>query len=436
MKRVFSIFQLFRGELLFQDRCAASQGAIFKRIIMTKPKIIFHIGLERTGTTSFQRYCTNNKNVLLKYSLLYPTKNAAFSVDCHGPLVSSYLQNDSSRDFSLRSVSLKRSKILRSLLDEINKSQANTVLLSSEHFSSRFGEEQIQQLAADFAGCECRIFVTVRDHLARLCSSYSTSVMSGSELNIEGYAANVTAAGNKYIRVKDTVTPWAAIFGKKNISVFCYRPGENVVSTLCESLVAGGQSLPAPSSYADNRSLGPSLTEALRLTNIALSSRAKSGASQTYMKWLLQRYFQVCLKRWLARASGDQLLDSWRLPEDTLRRLNEIAEIDCRWLEDEYGVRLSDQQAEDVRCLSGRSSNPEAAGEILAKALVEQAMGRRWDVIDAAVPILLPLIRVYDRWRILVAAISRPTPELGQETPAPSASSGLGGVQEADHNPQ
>jgi hypothetical protein len=367
---------------------------------MQKPKIIFHIGLERTGTTSFQRYCTNNKSILLKNSLLYPTKNAAFSAGNHGPLVSSYLQNDNNKDFSIRSSRLKRPDILMSMLTEVERAGVNTVLISSEHFSSRFGKEEIRQLASDFSGYECQVFVVVRDHLSRFYSSYSPSVMSGSQLSIEDYAAAVFMPENNYLRYRDTITPWEETFGKAHISIYTYFPGKNVIPTLLENIIGQGESLPAPSFYADNRSLGSSLTEALRLTNIALSSYEQQGRPQTYMEWLQQRYFQVCLKRWLVRVGGDQSHDQWRLKEHSLQRLNEIAEIDRRWLEDEYGVRLPAQKAEACRDLSDYPSDLSGPGTILAKALVEQAKWRRWDVIDAAAPALVPLLRVFDRWRM------------------------------------
>lgn len=366
---------------------------------MTKPKIIFHIGLERTGTTSFQRYCTNNTNILKKYSVLYPTKNSAFSVDSHGPLVASYLPNDKPKDFAIRSVSSKRPALLRSLLGEIKKSSADTILISSEHFSSRFGEAEISQLAADFAGYDFRIAVIIRDHLSRFCSSYSTSIMSGGQRTIEEYADEIFAPDNKYARYRDTIIRWEEMFGRENISVFCHSRGKNIITTLFENLIAPGKSLPPPSSYADNRSLGPSLTEALRLTNIELSSHAKCGAPRTYLRWLRQRYVQVCLKQWLIRAAGDQSLDHWQLSEHNLRRLNEIAEIDRRWLEDRYGVRLP--QPDGARYLPNHPAGQPASAEILAKALVEQARGGRWDVIDAATPALLPLMRTFGRWQAM-----------------------------------
>jgi len=57
-----------------------------------KRKLIFHIGLEKAGTGSFQRFCKEHQELLKEHSVLYPTKGPAFFKNYnHAPLVACYL---------------------------------------------------------------------------------------------------------------------------------------------------------------------------------------------------------------------------------------------------------------------------------------------------------------------------------------------------------
>jgi hypothetical protein len=135
-----------------------------------KRRIIFHIGLEKTGTDSFQRFCTEQHNRLRQAGTLYPIDNLAFAKHNHEPLVACYLGY---RDRSIRSSAQPREIVLRSVKADVDRNDCGNVLISAEHFSSRFRDAEIAQLAADFAEFDCRIAVVLRDHRARLYSAYS-----------------------------------------------------------------------------------------------------------------------------------------------------------------------------------------------------------------------------------------------------------------------
>src|SRR5215471_5579563 len=121
-----------------------------------KRRLTFHIGLEKTGTDSFQHFCSEQRDVLRRAGTLYPTHSPAFGAYNHEPLVACYLDY---RDFSIRSSGRTRADVLRSLIAEIEAADLPAILISGEHFSSRFREPEIRQLAADFSGFDCRIAV-------------------------------------------------------------------------------------------------------------------------------------------------------------------------------------------------------------------------------------------------------------------------------------
>src|ERR1700722_10965312 len=98
-----------------------------------RPRVIFHIGAEKTGTTSFQRFCWENRAELLGQGLLYPTASFAYGKMSrnHAPLVASYLTGAVAPDYSVANVWRTREETLGSLFAEIQRAAAHSVLLSA-----------------------------------------------------------------------------------------------------------------------------------------------------------------------------------------------------------------------------------------------------------------------------------------------------------------
>src|SRR5262249_4525172 len=282
-----------------------------------KRRLIFHIGLEKTGTDSFQHFCTEQHEVLRHAGTLYPTQSFAFGAYNHEPLVACYLDH---RDFSIRSSGRTRAEVLRSLMAEIEAADLPAVLISGEHFSSRFREPEIQQLAADFSGFECRIAIVVRGHRARFFSAYSQAVLSGRDMALEDYCDEVFAPDNRYMRYAVTIGAWEAAFGRGNIAVLRHARGLDIVPALCAALIAD---LPVTQTrrYWDNLSMGPRVTEWLRRTNRTMNRLP--GASHPAIRAAL-RGPRRDLARFLATLArrGDD--GSWRLDARNERRLAEI----------------------------------------------------------------------------------------------------------------
>jgi hypothetical protein len=303
-----------------------------------KRRVIFHIGLEKTGTDSFQRFCTEQRALLLRFSTLYPTEGLAFLERNHAPLVACYLPYE---DFTVP-LSGQRPEVLRSLKAEIERSNASAVLISAEHFSSRFRDAEIGQLATDFSEFDCRVAVVVRGHRARLYSAYDQSVRAGRSTTLSAYCDEVFHPDNWYMRYATTIGAWERAFGHDNISVFCHSPGHDIIPVLCRALISSEFSPPADKTYWDNLSIGPGGTERLRRVNNAIAR--VTGTFNPIVGPVLQaprRGLAEVIRR-LNKESRD-----WQLSERDLRRLDEIIETDQAWLEEHYGIRLGagDQQA-------------------------------------------------------------------------------------------
>jgi hypothetical protein len=307
-----------------------------------KRRLIFHIGLEKTGTDSFQRFCAEQHESLRQAGTLYPTRSLAFGGYNHEPLVACYLDY---HDFSIRSSGYARADVLRSLMAEIDAAEVPNVLISGEHFSSRFREPEIERLAADFAGFDCRIAVVVREHRGRLYSAYSQAVLSGRDMTLGEYCDEVFDPANRYMRYGQTIGAWEAAFGRDTVVVFRHSSGQDIIPVLCAALIAADLPLSDTRAYWDNLSIGPRATEWLRRTNRAVNRLP--AASHPTMRLAL-RGTRRDLARILANLAGGADKRRWRLSERDDQRLGEIAKADNAWLERRYGIRLEDASGQPI----------------------------------------------------------------------------------------
>src|SRR5579872_295090 len=318
-------------------------------------RIVFHIGFEKTGTSSFQRFCVDNHDALLAGGILYPVHSLICVENRHSPLVSCYLPYN---DFNMGPGRAGRSQMLQVLREEIGETSPDIVLISSEHFSSRFRETEIRRLAADFAGYDCRIVAVVKDHQSLLRSAYSQTVMSGRALTFDDYCDEVFDRGNRYLRYKETIEAWENAFGRANVNVHAYRPGADIVPRLCAALIPQAERLPAMPHYWENRSPGAGAIELLRRANAVFYNRTHKKVAGDYSKWQMLRYAHTGLRTLIAITAGNWRQDALRLSERALRRLKDITDVDNPWLQSRYGIRLSEPKGEARRAGIGIRKAP------------------------------------------------------------------------------
>jgi hypothetical protein len=337
-------------------------------------KVIFHIGLEKTGTTSFQRFCTRNARRLMKHNVLYPNRSSAFYALNHAPLTASYLHSEGPDDFYLRST-ITSSEMVKSLKREIEASGAETVIISSEHLSSRFRAPQIEKLAEDFNEYECHVVIALRDHLSRLISSYSTHVMSGSDQTLDEYAEMVLIADNLYMRYADTIRLWEASFGSDNVTVFDYNEASDVIYSLLSRIGLQHLRTKLTGYHKCNASLDAIVTEALRLINIANRSESAYRSKIAYLEFVKLQYVRSVLKKKLRTKSN---CSNWSLSYPYRKQLLDIAEADALWLAKNYSMPASLFKSESLP-LAAREEFHGDVAKLLAKTLT-QTICARWSL--------------------------------------------------------
>jgi hypothetical protein len=352
----------------------ANQSAPIHRMPSSRIKVIFHIGLEKTGTTSFQRFCTRNARRLVKHNVLYPKRSSAFHALNHAPLTASYLHSESPDDFYLRST-ITSSEMVTSLKREIEASGVETVIISSEHLSSRFRAPQIAKLAEDFNEYECHVVIALRDHLSRLFSSYSTRVMSGSDQTLDEYAKMVLIPDNLYMRYADTIRLWEASFGSDNVIVFDYNESSDVIYSLLSKIGLPHFRNKLTDDHKCNASLDANATEALRLINIFNRSESAFRSKIAYLEFIKLQYVRSVLKKKLQAQSN---CSHWSLSQPYREQLLDIAEADELWLAKHYSMPISLIKSESLP-----ESTPEESQEDVAKLLAKiltQTICARWSL--------------------------------------------------------
>ena len=177
-----------------------------------------HIGSEKTGTTSIQRYCAQNRDSLLADGFWYPNAGAWEGANVHKRLSDAALVGDIPEESDL-------SIEFRDEYKAAAASGATRAIISSEFFHSRFrNEAAISRLKVFLA----RWFRTVRvvyyarrqDRLA--ASMHSTGIRGGH--STERSALSVFEKKRQYyfdhLAVCDL---WAHVFGSENLICRIYE---------------------------------------------------------------------------------------------------------------------------------------------------------------------------------------------------------------------
>jgi hypothetical protein len=277
-------------------------------------RIVLHIGLEKTGTTSFQAYCAENRARL--NGALYPVNPACFLDINHAPLAASYFSAAEASALAIAGRRAERRQAVAALKAEIG--EAPTTLLSAEHFSSRFDPGRIAALRADLADYEVSIAVVLRDPQLRAISAYATAIASGRDTTLDAFVDELCGPANPYLRSRATLEAWSSVFGREHIIVFSYHEGGDIVPALFERLFPE-----APrEAGAARRNVSPSAEETER------RRRANArGAPGRFAGRIAHRL-----------TGGDAPGRRPTLSPEQSRRIAAAVAADLDWLKQEYGI--------------------------------------------------------------------------------------------------
>lgn len=237
------------------------------------PRIVLHIGCEKTGTTSIQQFLSRERDFLMSKGILFPRVPAGNASEPNHKLLTLCVRRSNVEDLraTVPDVDTKIEHFLSDFAAEIAESAYHTIILSNEHCSSRLPElDQIgalKRLLLNFSeNIDVIVYIRRQDKL--LWSMYSTSLKSG---NVREFVYP-NDINSPLLNFKTLLDRWSEVFCVKNIHVRSYDDvilnGGDVVHDFLAT--AGLADLFGPLLLGEsvtNRSLDGKTLEFLRLFN-------------------------------------------------------------------------------------------------------------------------------------------------------------------------
>lgn len=179
-------------------------------------RAVLHIGGEKTGSTTLQRFLTQNAVLLKQAGFYYPcaANDICFEHNAHFPVAAALI------DGEVEFVSAKRQQMLPSVLAHLTqmcRTADGNLILSCEHFSSRLDHLwQLQKLRDALPTDDIKIVFYAREPSELALASWSTGIRSGGSRKFD---ADWIAPQVRYFNHVQTLDLWAEAFGKSNLIV-------------------------------------------------------------------------------------------------------------------------------------------------------------------------------------------------------------------------
>lgn len=209
-------------------------------------KAIVHIGTEKTGTTSIQKFLFQNRKKLRNGGFHFlqsagSTNNRALPAY----FIAEHLYDDFYRDEGILTLEAKtafRKQFLKNFEHEIGSlpRTVRTVVISSEHFHSRIRTanqmEQVHQFLTTYFD-DIRIICYLRDQASTCASYYSTALKSGNRATFMEFYKRCTPE-NYYYNYNQVLSNWANYFGSEALDVSVFSKKSFLNNSLLDDFTA------------------------------------------------------------------------------------------------------------------------------------------------------------------------------------------------------
>lgn len=315
----------------------------------SKPPIVLHIGMNKTGTTSLQAWLSQNAQALSDLGFLYPQTGRAPQEDAH------HLLSEALGFYPARPAwtAEARKHMQRKLLQEIGHSTCHTTILSSECFINHLHLAKCQEFFHPF---DIKIVIYLRRHDHWWVSLYTQIAKtqippcegSGPEAFIDHQEKNHRSMGNYRLLIET----WAKVFGQENIRVYPFEKQQNQPRLEAHFLqhigIHGGQKFnfqpkrnPSPSIRAtmlmesvQRLKCLDDLTRSRLIQLIIQDDRHQSNKSATDMtlsQWLNPQYRRLLIQR--HQNDYEHIARTYMGREDGILFIEPMPEDDLNWQE-------------------------------------------------------------------------------------------------------
>lgn len=192
-----------------------------------KCTIVFHIGTEKTGSTTLQNTLHLNRRKMSERGVFYLTLNdriesrsiAAAALGTGQPddyFMRYGIETSGQRAEYQKNTQKEVHEILQSLSDDIH-----TVVVSSEHLHSRVRRsEQIAWLKSlfDQYAIEYKVICYLRRQTDMVESYYSTMLKNGEVRSLKDIVGKTCKSSNHYYNYKKLLDLWGEVFGQASVN--------------------------------------------------------------------------------------------------------------------------------------------------------------------------------------------------------------------------
>jgi len=262
---------------------------------MDKKTVFLHIGLPKTGTTTFQTTVMRSPHVMLSHGIRYLETGTKLGVNAeHHLLVQGILGPRGARIDTLASEEILAG-IWAAARREIDTAPESKILISSELFSLEIRKlEDIVRLRRELCDYNVVIALVLRDVADFVNSLYLQRVVEGYYEPIE---ATIEEFSN-FLNWSDLTEKWASVFGRENVRVLRYedldrsRLAGHMLEHLVDIKLTDGQL----TDVSGNFSLGKAAAEfVLALNRSAMPEPAKRRLRSVVVEALAR--FDTGMKR-------------------------------------------------------------------------------------------------------------------------------------------
>ncbi|WP_459618484.1 hypothetical protein [Bordetella sp. 2513F-2] len=216
-------------------------------------RLILHIGTEKTGTTTFQKFCHANRALLRRQGVLYPQfdgggVNHRFLAMCALPIKGA--------DKGIRRLGFKSQKEMNCFYDAVESqlieqvaeaSDCHTCIISSEHFHSRLKTvEQVYKIKEILSPLyeTIDVYVHLRPQVDVVVSLASTQARVGDPVR-QAFFDGVMA-DKPYYNYDMLVSLWETVFGKASVRCIPFKSSPDFIGALGKYVQWDLEGMPVP----------------------------------------------------------------------------------------------------------------------------------------------------------------------------------------------
>lgn len=240
-----------------------------------KKTIYLHAGTHKTGTTAIQKFLYGNKDELLLYNYDYLIDNCIWNA--HHPIGWSFQGTQSA---IIQYCPWYERGIINNLEEEINRSEKQNFILSSENLFQLKNLDFIERFFKRFSGFDFKVMIYLR-HQSSFIESWYLELVRADYCKLDASLEDFVNHPMYQLDYNSELIAWTNFVEKQNIYLFDFEreSSKGLIKGFCEFLDLDIGSFCAPTTKTNERISPAQLKKLLDL----------NGSNLTHSDWLQKR---------------------------------------------------------------------------------------------------------------------------------------------------